>query len=146
MNSQNLSVEFFETETNKHKLELICKLSQKCFVENKKLLILVPSLEAAHYIDQLLWKHPQESFLPHVVSDLITACPIAITMQASENVNCATYLLNLTNRPAPAIERIEWIYEFVDKTNQQKNQEAEYKKKNYEERKAKICFTGCTTS
>ena len=86
---------------NQSKLLTIAEISSKHFYHKETLLILVPSDEAAHYIDQLLWKLPEESFIPHAIIHSRSSERVAIST-AKANLNQAQVLLNL--RPEAAVE------------------------------------------
>ncbi len=84
------------------------------------MLITVPNLQAAQYVDSLLWRLPEESFVPHVISDTPTSEWIAITMQEQHNVNQAVRLLNLCTTPTALYQHVEEIYDLLDETHSQK--------------------------
>jgi len=44
-------------------------------------MILVPNIEAAQYVDSLLWKTPTDSFIPHVITQSTSSEWIVITYQ-----------------------------------------------------------------
>jgi DNA polymerase-3 subunit chi len=83
-------------------------------------LIAVPNFQAAQYIDNLLWRIPEESFIPHIIADAPTAEWIAITMQDQQNVNQAARLLNLCSTPSALYQQVEEVYDLYDETHPQK--------------------------
>ena len=90
-----IKVTFYRVKNNSAKIQLICRKAQEAFQYERRLLISVPNIEAAHYIDALLWKFPEESFMPHVIAETETQEWIAITSQEKHNINQAPHLLNL---------------------------------------------------
>ena len=62
-------VNFYQVKNNSAKILLICAKAQEAIQHEKRLIIAAPNLEAAEYIDALLWNTPAESFIPHIISD-----------------------------------------------------------------------------
>lgn len=62
---RNKKVLFFKVQTNNDKLRKIITTSQYHFDKKIPLTILVPNEKVQEYIDELLWKSPPVSFLPH---------------------------------------------------------------------------------
>ena len=58
------TVTFLEVKTNPDKLAAISRTVQHHYAREEAVLIVVPNAEAAHYIDQLLWKPLQRDFCP----------------------------------------------------------------------------------
>jgi DNA polymerase-3 subunit chi len=111
---------FYRVKDNTAKLHLICSKAQEAFKQEKRLLIAVPNLQAAQYIDTLLWRQPAESFLPHVITDSSVSEWIAITIQDQHNVNQAVRLLNLCSSPSPLYQHVEEVYDLFDETHPEK--------------------------
>lgn len=116
---------FYRVKDNGAKIKLISTKAHEAFQTEKRLLIAVPSFEAAQYVDSLLWRTPEESFLPHVISDTKTKEWIAITMQDKENINQSSRLLNLTSSVSSLAYTIEEIFELYDETHPQKKELSE---------------------
>lgn len=112
-------VRFLKVTDNASKLQKLRFAIESHFLKNDKILIAVPSTEAAAYIDQFLWKAPEESFLPHAIINFPTKERIAITT-SNANVNQAPILINLlpTLHPNPA--GVTLIYELLDLTSKEK--------------------------
>ena len=130
MNHPQPKATFFQVKDNAIKIGTICKLVQEAMKKEKKIIIHVPNEEAAKYIDALLWKTPEESFLPHVIANKPTKEWVVIT-ETGLNLNEAPLLLNL--RPSsPSIDKFEEIYEFYEIAHPEKVKIAENKMKEYE--------------
>jgi len=99
---------------------LICNKVQEAFKQEKRLLIAVPHLQAAEYIDALLWRTPPESFLPHIIANTPTSEWIAITVQQQQNVNQAARLLNLCPIISPLYRDVQEVYDLFDETHREK--------------------------
>lgn len=113
-------ITFYQIKDNAAKIQLICAKAHEAFQHEKRLLITVPNLQAAQYVDALLWRIPEESFIPHVITDFSTPEWIAITLQDKQNVNQATCLLNLCTELPALYQQMEEIYEIYDETHPQK--------------------------
>lgn len=122
---------FVTVKDNREKILFICQKAQEAIEQRKKLLILVPNPEAAHYIDELLWKTPEESFTPHVIAQ--TSCQdwIVISTDKSHNFNQAVSLLNLCSQISPITHHFEEVYELFDETNTEKATLSHQKLSNY---------------
>lgn len=127
---------FVTVRDNAAKLNAICQQVERSFDRKEPILIAVPNTEAANYVDQLLWKMPEESFLPHQIALSQTNELVAITM-GSENVNRARILLNLCSNVSPIFHEFEMIYEFYDETQPAKADSSLQRKNFY---MAQSCF------
>lgn len=136
MTSQTLpSIRFITVANNQSKLEQLCSVVYRHFLNNEKIAIAVPSQEAAVYIDQLLWRMPEESFLPHVIANHTSKERIVITSSLS-NINQAAVMINLLTVVHPNPVPAQYIYELLDLTSSEKEaltrkKEAEYKAAGY---------------
>lgn len=125
------NVIFFPVKDNQSKLTLITETIQKHFVLKQPVLISVPSFEAAQYVDQLLWKMPEESFIPHVITDFPSKEFIVITTKP-ENLNKAKILFNLCPRINPTFKDFEVVYELMDETHPSKLELSIQRQKDYQ--------------
>lgn len=119
-NNSKPKLTFYRVKDNGAKIQLICAKAQDAFRKEKRLLIAVPNMEAAKYVDTLLWKLADESFMPHLISDVQSKEWIVITLQDQENVNDAPHLLNLCTVASPLYQFVEEVYELYDETHPQK--------------------------
>lgn len=107
---------FIPVNDNNAKLKVISDIAYTQITEGKSLLITVPNSQAAQYVDALLWKSPEESFLPHCCAEALTTERCVITTQPV-NWNKATVLLNLCPEASPIYLEFELIYELWDQTD-----------------------------
>ena len=113
MNQKNLpKVIFFQIKKPLDKLLKITKTAYLHFENKKHLLFLASDDKVEKYIDDLLWKEPKFSFLPHVISDTYTSELVAITKK-NININNALYIFNLSSDPFFHFS-CRVIYEFDD--------------------------------
>lgn len=129
-------VTFFKIKDNREKVQFICTKAEEAYRQEKKLLILVPTEAAGQYVDSLLWKFPENSFMPHVLTSVPTAQWIAITT-LTENLNQAPRLLNLTGQ-AVTLPHFEEIYEIFDETAPDKLQTSKEKIASYQAKKVHL--------
>ena len=113
-----VKVIFYKIKDNREKIHFICTKAEEAYQQEKKLLILVPNEAAGQYVDALLWRLPENSFMPHALTGSPTNEWIAITILA-ENLNQASRLLNLTAQ-ASTLQHFEEIYEIFDETSPDK--------------------------
>lgn len=122
-------IHFLKVSDNPQKLTKICQVVQHYFNLHKALLILVPNQEVAEYIDQLLWKIPEESFLPHSIVNSSSTEKVIITSMA-QNFNEASIILNLTAEIHPFSE-YEITIELFDETHPAKREISQQKVEKY---------------
>ncbi len=127
---------FFHIQDNAKKIQCICDTVRHFFYEDQALLIMVPSDEAAQYVDQLLWRQPKESFIPHMVANSTNDALVAITT-TENNVNEAKILVNLLPDCRAIFNKFPVIYDFLDGTHPEKKQKSQtrlayYQEHNYE--------------
>src|SRR5687768_7992650 len=104
-----VQVFFLRVTDNATKLQRLCAVVQKHFENKERILITTPSAEAAHYMDQLLWRMPEESCVPHTIVNATTNESIAITTSHT-NVNQAPILINLCPEAMKDISTFHTIY------------------------------------
>lgn len=137
-NNPQVKVTFYHVKDNGAKIQLICTKAQEAFYQGKRLLIAVPNLQAAQYIEALLWRSPEESFMPHVIADTPTSEWIAITLQEQHNVNQAARLLNLCPNPSPLYQQVEEVYDLYDETHPQKSELSQQRLRFYQSKGLQI--------
>ncbi|MEI8366096.1 MAG: DNA polymerase III subunit chi [Parachlamydiaceae bacterium] len=112
---QAVHVCFLRVTDNISKQERLCRVVHNHFAKNYRVLILAPTIEAAKFLDALLWKIPKESFTPHVIANTTTKERIVITTAAA-NINQATVLVNLSGSIPGFLSGVEIVYELLDLT------------------------------
>ncbi|HSX10255.1 MAG TPA: DNA polymerase III subunit chi [Chlamydiales bacterium] len=117
--SSNTRVVFFQVRDNASKLKRIAEVAHTHFERKEPLLILVDDDRSAQFVDELLWKMPETSFLPHVATDDTTTDWVAIA-KAKKNVNSAHIAFNLCPTPLLIEGPFRIIYEFEDLTTPNK--------------------------
>lgn len=118
---QTKTIYFLRVADISSKLNRICRTVQTHFDRKESVLIAVPSQEAAAYIDQLLWRQPEESFLPHMIVNTPTKEMVAITTSKT-NINSAKALINLNPDIPKNIDDYLIIYDMLDLTHPAKEQ------------------------
>ena len=106
---------FFQVRDPMAKLKKICETAQSHFEKRDSLLILVEDERAEKFVDELLWKLPETSFLPHAIATLPTSEKIAIT-RVKKNLNEARIAFNLCPTPLSIDGPFKIIYELEDLT------------------------------
>ena len=101
------------------KLQRIAEAAQSHFEKKEPFLILVEDSRSQQFVDELLWKIPETSFLPHIASDDPVKDLIAIS-KMKKNVNGARVAFNLCPTPLLIEGPFRIIYEFEDLTSPSK--------------------------
>lgn len=112
---------FINVSDNLSKLSAIVSTCKKHFLNRDSVLIFTQDKIAAQFIDDLLWKMPQESFMPHTIASQSTDEKIVIS-SIPRNLNKAQVLINISPKPATFCNEFEIIYELMDATTKEKLQ------------------------
>jgi DNA polymerase IIIc chi subunit len=107
------SILFFPVKGTQAKLLKICEIATLHVQKREKLIILVSDQIAFEFVDELLWKLPEEGFLPHPNSFL--------TIETEPNGE-ATALFNLQQTAFLQKDSFKKIYELEDYTSSEKLQ------------------------
>jgi len=99
--------------TPSEKIQRVLTVVYRHFESREALMIFVSDQKSADYLDNLLWRMPPESFLPHQVCNEESQELIVIT-ETKSNLNHAKISLNLTKKVCPQLRAFEQIYELVD--------------------------------
>jgi DNA polymerase III subunit chi len=94
-----------------------CRLTEKAYLKNLRVLILSESAADAKAVDELLWTFSDRSFVPHQLcqdeQSIETDTPVRVT-SALEGAGAADLLVNLSDRLPAGWERFARIAEIVD--------------------------------
>jgi len=127
-------VVFFQVQTAQTKLLRISEAAQTHFGKKEKIILFVEDAKAQGFVDELLWKMPTTSFLPHLATDEATQEPVVIT-KSKENVNGARVAFNLCPTPLLLDPPFRIIYELEDLTAPGKQKLSELRFGRYKEAK-----------
>ena len=128
-------VVFLTVKTPQEKCQKIVQVATELFREKEPLCFLTASPKAETFIDELLWKEPLDSFLPHrkassSVKDLI------VISSGFPAPNGAKSLFNLTGKALTGSDDFKTIYEFEDQTSESKKELTKELYKSYKQ----ACF------
>lgn len=110
---------FIPVQDANSKRQALVVMAQRSFANMMRLLFSVANDEVARYVDELLWKSPPESFLPHAIIMRPSSEPIGITTLL-ENLNEASVLFNLRSEANPMASQFAFTYDFFDSTDPDK--------------------------
>lgn len=122
---------FLRVADNSAKTARLCTIVQQHFEHGDRMLITVANDEVAGYVDQLLWRLPEESFLPHQIVRGPSEEKIVITT-GKENYNKAKVLLNLCPDASPISSQFQIVYELLDETHPDKLRLSQQRQRDYE--------------
>lgn len=94
------------------RLTLACRLAEKAYLRDLKVVILQDNLSDAKVLDELLWTFDEHSFVPHQLA-ADTPTPVHLTVE-SANMPAADLLLNLTDRLPSGWEDYAQVAEIID--------------------------------
>lgn len=125
-----MSIHFIEVKDNQTKMRRLCEVIQHHYQMGDAVLITVANDEVGRYVDELLWRNPKESFLPHMLAQKKVAARVVIT-QMQENLNQAKVLFNLCKDASPIWRQFQTVYELFDETSPEKKAQSEARKAAY---------------
>ncbi len=124
-------IHFLRVTDTTTKLNRIVNTVSEHYLSGERVVIFVPNEQAATYIDELLWRMPQDSFLPHAIAESGTEESVAIT-RSERNVNRAKIALNLSPGLCKELESFEKVYELSDQTDPKKAKQSQEKLLGYQ--------------
>lgn len=105
-------VSFLQVKTAEQKLFHVVQKAELHFRKKDYFLIFVEDEKIEQFVDDLLWKLPLESFLPHKILENFEKIPVGIT-RTKKNFNEAKIAFNLCPTPL-LLPGFRKIYEFED--------------------------------
>lgn len=112
-------VDFYilKSATAKQRWAFACRLTEKAYLRDLRVVIVNDTLADAQALDSLLWTFNERSFVPHQVCldehSLDPATPVQLTVE-SAGPSSADLLVNLTGRLPANWERYPRIAEIID--------------------------------
>jgi DNA polymerase-3 subunit chi len=122
---------FLKAVDNTTKLRRIYETVSKHFLQHESILITVNSAEVATYIDQLLWRLPEEGFIPHTIANSPVQERVVITTE-QKNLNQAPVLFNLCPQIVANVHEFQLIYDLLDMTHPDKERASRERQRNYQ--------------
>jgi DNA polymerase IIIc chi subunit len=126
-------VVLLEVTSNQKKISLLFDILKNHFEKKEHIILFVADDKSMKYVDELLWKIPEQSFLPHSCHNDKTDDFIIITKKR-DNLSGAKFAFNLS--PTPLLQKeFLVIYDFDDKTAPHKKMLSQKKFQAYKESK-----------
>lgn len=104
---------FFQIQESRQKLKILTETVRSHFEKKEPILLFVEEEKALNFVDELLWKEPRTSFLPHGIFEMPTHELVVIT-KGKKNLNQAHIAFNLCTTPLFLQEPLKILYEFED--------------------------------
>jgi DNA polymerase IIIc chi subunit len=112
------------------KSRIVCDLAEKCYLNDRRIVVFSESDEECRKFDSLLWTWKQQSFVPHKYIEKLSEPqqePIVITSQIESNANFDTVLMI---DPLP-VETVVMFQEAIDFAEKYDSQGIELSRKRY---------------
>jgi DNA polymerase III subunit chi len=111
-------VDFYvlKSATPKQRWIFACRLAEKAYLSDLKVVILQNDLSDAKTMDDLLWTFNERSFVPHdlcVDEKFDAATPVHIGLDGSK-LPAVDLLVNLTDRLPEGLQRYARVAEIID--------------------------------
>jgi DNA polymerase III subunit chi len=101
----------------KQRWTFACRLTEKAYLKDLKIVIVNDSLADAKALDELLWTFNERSFIPHQIcldeQSVDPATPVHLTVESAA-LPAADLLVNLARRLPAQLERYARIAEIID--------------------------------
>ena len=101
----------------KQRWAFACRLTEKAYLKDLKIVIVNDTLADAKALDELLWTFNERSFIPHQIcldeQSVDPATPVHLTVESSA-LPGADLLVNLAHRLPQQLERYARVAEIID--------------------------------
>ena len=120
-----MSIYFVET-TVAEQNELLCRWTERFYMEKKLVQVMVDSMAAAQFIDQLLWTFSQASFIPHVIFSQGNALPAEPVLITAGEFQAAGFEAVICDCPADLefMSRFETAVHFILRDDAERRQQS----------------------
>jgi DNA polymerase III subunit chi len=109
----------------KQRLAFACRLTEKAYLMDLKIVIANETMADALSLDELMWTYDERSFIPHLVcrdeQSLDPATPVHLFAQPSA-MPAADLLVNLAERVPAQLQQYTRIAEIIDADEQRRRQ------------------------
>ena len=110
-------VDFYvlKTATVKQRWNFACRLTEKAYLHDLRVVVLSDTAADTDAIDEMLWTFNERSFVPHAVlrDGSSDPAPVQLTPDLAPVEN-ADLLVNLSGRMPPGLERFTRVAEIID--------------------------------
>jgi DNA polymerase III subunit chi len=101
----------------KQRWAFACRLTEKAYLKDLKIVIVNDSLADAKALDEMLWTFNERSFIPHQIcldeQSMDPATPVHLTVESTA-LPAADLLVNLAHRLPAQLERYARVAEIID--------------------------------
>jgi len=102
-----------------------CRLTEKAYLKDLKIVIVSDTLAEAQALDELLWTFNERSFVPHKVcldeQSQDPATPVHLVLESAA-IPAADLLVNLAPRLPTQLQRYQRIAEIIDADEERRRQ------------------------
>jgi DNA polymerase-3 subunit chi len=102
----------------KQRFSFACRLTEKAYLRDLKIVIVNDTLADAQALDEMLWTFNERSFIPHKVCldehSVDPATPVHLTLQSSAIPSAADLLVNLAHCLPAQFQGYKRIAEIID--------------------------------
>jgi DNA polymerase III subunit chi len=115
--SERVDFYVLKSAAAKPRWTVACRLTEKAYLKDLRVVILSENAADAQAVDELLWTFNDRSFVPHQYcrdrEPMAADTPVHVTA-ALEAVGAADLLINLSDRLPVGLERFARIAEIID--------------------------------
>jgi len=110
-------VDFYvlKSATVAQRANFACRLTEKAYLRDLRIVILSETLADAQALDDMLWTFSERSFVPHAISDARSDATTPVQLTADlDAIEGADLLVNLSGRLPTRVERFARVAEIID--------------------------------
>ena len=119
-------VDFYvlKSATARQRWSFACRLTEKAYLKDLKIVIVSDTLADAQALDELLWTFNERSFIPHKVclDEQAVDPATAVHLTVEKALPAADLLVNLAQRLPPQFQRYSRIAEVIDADEERRRQ------------------------
>jgi len=122
------------------KSRIVCDLTEKCYLNNQRIVIYTKSEEECKKIDSLLWTWKQQSFIPHKCLDSLSKSqnePVVLTTSIESSADYDTVIL-VDPLPMETVSQFSTVIDFAEKYDSQGIELSRKRYKLYKDQNFKI--------
>lgn len=118
-------VDFYvlKTSTAQERWTFACRLTEKAYLRDLKVVLVSETADDARVIDELLWTFNERSFVPHDIlrdqPSFDASTPVRLTFDL-DAVEAADLLVNLSGSLPARLERFSRIAEIIDSDDERR--------------------------
>ncbi len=115
-----MQIIFFTVKNSSSKIKAILQTIDAHIQKKEKITLLAPDVKALHFLDDLLWSHPKESFRPHSIGMEVFSSSFISLTTPQPLAQYGPIVFNLCATSYPSLATVKLLYELEDISHPEK--------------------------